>query len=82
MMDRKGIIEFIFTPTVEFEWVRDGQCVGLYVPGNTYNCSRQEVHDALRDKCAKWKDEGKIKVFPLSFGTNFIISTTSSPEGS
>jgi hypothetical protein len=74
-MDRADIVEFIFTPLVEFEWVKDDALIGLYVPGNTYNCSRQALHDNLRAMCVQWKEEGKIEVFPLTFGKTFVIRT-------
>lgn len=69
-------MEFKFLPLEEFEWWReydDGtkDLIGLYVPGNSYNCTKQPRHDALRAKCVVWEQEGKIKVLPL-FNEKFI----------
>lgn len=71
---RERLVEFIFSPLVEFEWAEDGRVIGLYVPGNTYNCSRQPVHDRLRAKCAEWQEEGKIEVAPLIGGRQFVVT--------
>ena len=62
-------MEFKFEPLEEFTRVReypDGSkvTIGHYLPGGTYNCTKEPRHDALRDICTKWESEGKIrKVF-------------------
>lgn len=76
--------EFKWTPLSQFEWKRQvkkngkvvsEQVIGQYIPGMSYNCSRQPVHDALREQCAKWLDEGKIEIINLKPGEYFEIHT-------
>jgi hypothetical protein len=76
-MERQDLVEFIFTPLVEFKWEENDFLIGHYIPGptTTYNCSRQPIHDALRAKCVEWQAEGKIAIFPLSFGKQFVITS-------
>lgn len=68
--------EFKFIPLTEFEWVReydDGETlhVATYYPGNSYNCTREPRHDALREMCKHWEADGKIMVIPLLNGQQF-----------
>lgn len=70
------MLEFKFAPTKEFEWVReyeDGSKVHVatYYVGNTYNCTKEPRHDALREKCKEWEAEGLIQVMPLAPGQFF-----------
>ncbi len=60
---------FIFRPLEEFHWHR----IGHYVPGNTYNCTPEPRHDALREKCAEWLAEGKIAITPVGGFETIII---------
>lgn len=74
-------VEFKFVPVQEFEWWRDyddgeKRLVGHYVPGNTYNCTREPRHDMLREKCKEWEAEGKIKKIPLAPGQFFTTVKT------
>lgn len=69
-------MEFKFVPLEVFDWFReyeDGTTVhvGHYLPGNTYNCTKEPRHDALREKCKEWEAEGKIKKIPLHPGEFF-----------
>lgn len=70
-------IEFKFAPKVQFDWVRkydDGSevTVGEYYVGNTYNCTKEPRHDALREQCKVWLEEGKIAVIPLGRNEAFV----------
>lgn len=70
------MMEFKFVPLVDFEWEReyeDGtkRLIGHYIPGNTYNCTREPRHDALREVCKTWEAEGKIRRIPLNPGEFF-----------
>lgn len=53
---------FIFWPTQEFSWGP----VATYYPGNTYNCTPEPRHHALREKCAAWLDDGLIEIRPVA----------------
>ena len=58
--------QFKFTPLELFEWRRtmpDGEIrlIGQYHPGMTYNCTKEPIHDALREICKQWLADGKIK---------------------
>lgn len=74
-INRDELEEFQFVATEQFKWVEETEDSivhrGNYIPGNTYNCSRFETHDALRDKCAEWEAEGKIKKYPLLPGKKY-----------
>lgn len=70
--------QFKFTPLEMFEWHRtmpDGsvRLIGQYWPGMTYNCTMEPVHDALREICGKWVEEGKIRIIPLDPGQTFKV---------
>jgi len=77
------ILEFKFEPLEDFEWwreLKDGdgnvierQLIGQYLVGQSYNCTRKSVHDALRGKCAQWAEEGKIQIKNLAPGEEFRI---------
>ena len=69
-------MEFKFAPKVEFEWHREYEdgttvLVGHYIPGMTYNCTKEPRHDALREKCKEWEADGKIVKIPLAPGEFF-----------
>ena len=72
------MIEFIFAPKEQFKWVKETedsvQMIGLYLPGNTYNCTAKPLHDELREKCKEWEAEGKIEVYPLPPGKSFTVT--------
>lgn len=80
------LLEFKFTPLEEFEWWReltdndgnvvDRTLIAQYLPGQTYNCTRKPVHDALREKCKQWLDEGKIQIMALPSGQSFQVINT------
>ena len=53
---------FQFAPTQEFSW---GPIATYYV-GNTYTCTPEPKHHALREKCAGWLDEGLITITPVT----------------
>jgi hypothetical protein len=77
-INRDELEEFQFVALEQFMWVDQTEDSvthhATYFPGNnTYNCSRFEVHDALREKCAEWEKEGKIKKYPLAPGKKFEI---------
>ena len=77
-------MEFRFTPLEQFEWVReyeDGsqRLVGQYIPGMTYNCTKEPRHDALREQCKTWEAEGKIRKIPLALGEKFITIENGEP---
>lgn len=62
--DPKDLPEnFTFAPLVEF----DGPW-GTYYPGNSYNCTQAQKHNALREKCAEWLDAGRIRIFAVPNG--------------
>ena len=65
--------EFRFYPVEEFYWHDDGRLIGKYIPGNSYNCSRNARHDRLYEKCKQWQAEGKIKVAMLNADEQFRI---------
>ena len=75
------LLEFKFIPLEQFEWWReikdengevlDRTLIGQYLPGMSYNCTRQTVHDALREKCKAWEKEGKIRIVALANGQEF-----------
>ena len=69
-MTKPKILEFRFFPIVDFEWFREDTqtFVGQYLIGASYNCTREPRHDTLRAMCAKWQEEGKIKIVPLTNG--------------
>ena len=83
MAEKKAPIikEFKFAPVEEFEWSReilddDGEVIestliGQYLVGNTYNCTKKPIHDALRAKCVEWEKEGKIVITNLPAGQQF-----------
>lgn len=69
-------VEFKFMPTRVFEWWRefpDGErrLIGQYHPGMTYNCTKEPVHDALREKCKGWAQAKDIVIIPLNPGEFF-----------
>lgn len=68
-------MEFKFTPLKDFKWYReiDGEkvLIGHYIPGMSYNCTKEPVHDALRIQCEDWETKGMIKVIPLGPGQVF-----------
>ena len=67
--------ECIFAPTQEFEWRReDGFLIGLYVPGNTYNCTRFPVHAKLREKVWEWAQAGMVEIYPLGPFRRFVMT--------
>ena len=75
------LMEFKFTPLIEFEWWRqktddegaviEKNLIGQYLPGMSYNCTKDSRHDALREQCVKWEKEGKIKILALAPGQSF-----------
>ena len=71
MRPRENLVEFKFFPLEDFKHEEDGEVKAHYIPGNSYNCSRDPVHDHLRDLCAGWAKEGKIRVVPLAKGEVF-----------
>ncbi len=50
---------FRFFPEEQFEWKEKGT---TYFPGNGYNCTSEDRHAELREKCAEWLAAGKIKI--------------------
>lgn len=69
---------FIFAPTKEFSWGP----IATYYPGNTYNCTPEPRHHALREKCVGWLAEGLIEITAVAgFKTTTItVPVTESEE--
>ncbi len=65
-----------FAPKEQFEWWEEGKLIGQYVVGNTYNCSRFDVHAKLRRKLFEWAQEGKVTIMPLGAGQQFLMQQT------
>lgn len=68
--------QFRFMPVGKmFDWVRefpDGEkrLIGQYYPGMTYNCTKEPIHDALREKCKEWLGKGMIRIIELPAGVS------------
>lgn len=78
--------EFIFEPTESFTWFKEfpngeRKKMGEYHTGNTYNCTRFPIHGDLREKTKEWKAKGMIKIYPLSVGKKFVMTTMEVPVG-
>ena len=75
--------QFRFTPITNdyFDWWRrfdDGEKrhIGRYYPGMTYNCTKEPVHDALREKCKEWLEKEMIAIIPLLPGQSLRMVKT------
>ncbi|MEO1082401.1 MAG: hypothetical protein AAFY29_22795 [Pseudomonadota bacterium] len=79
-------MEFKFYPLEEFDYTRENpdgskRLVARYFPGNGYNCTRQPVHDHLREQCKTWEAEGKIRIVPLDPGVQFQMNQVRTQDG-
>lgn len=65
-----------WAPLTQFTWRDDeGNIIGEYWPGNTYNCTRFPQHEKLRFALANWLKLGMVELYPLKHDQLFQMLT-------